>query len=199
MLARGEPTQPRWPFDWNNVHIYFGDERCVPPDHADSNFRMANETLLSKVPISPQNVHRMRGECKPNEAAKEYGQMLKDQFGDAGLDLILLGMGDDGHTASLFPHTAALKETKHRCVAHFVEHSTTGASWRITLTAPFINRASEVLILVAGGSKAARLNEVLHGPKDPERLPIQLIQPAGQLLWIIDDAAAGAGKPSGAV
>jgi 6-phosphogluconolactonase len=199
MLARGEPTQPRWPFEWDKLHIYFGDERCVPPDHADSNFRMADEALLSKVPIPAQNIHRMRGEIEPNEAAKEYGQMLKDQFGEEGIDLVLLGMGDDGHTASLFPNTEALKETKHRCVAHFVEHSTTGANWRITLTAPFINRSSEVLILVAGASKAARLREVLHGPKDPMRLPIQLIQPAGQLLWIIDGAAAGTAKPSGSV
>ena len=189
-----ETTQPRWPFDWSKVHIFFGDERCVPPDHADSNFRMAHEALLSKVPIPPENIHRMRGEIEPNASAKEYGQMLKDQFGDGGLDLVLLGMGDDGHTASLFPHTEALKETKHRCVAHFVEHSTTGKSWRITLTAPFINRAAEVLILIAGASKAARLQEVWHGPKDPDRLPIQLIQPLGKLLWIIDKAAGGHGK-----
>src|SRR5438128_12222682 len=123
--------------------------------------------------------------------------MLKDQFRAGGLDLVLLGMGDDGHTASLFPHTEALKETKHRCVAHFVEHSTTGKSWRITLTAQFINRASEVLILIAGASKAARLQEVLHGPTDPDRLPIQLIQPAGKLAWIVDEAAAGCGKTTG--
>jgi 6-phosphogluconolactonase len=155
---------------------------------------MANDELLSKVPIPPQNVHRMRGEIDPNEAAKEYGQLLKQQFGDGGLDLILLGMGDDGHTASLFPHSEALKETHHRCVAHFVEKSTTGKSWRITLTAPFINKAAEVVVLVAGAGKAARLNEVLRGPRDPERLPIQMIHPAGHMVWVVDEAAAGEWK-----
>ena len=190
LLAKGPPTEPKeWPFDWSNVYIFFGDERCVPPDHADSNYRMANEELLSKVSSPPQNVFRMRGEIDPQEAAKEYGQTLKQRFGDGGLDLIFLGMGADGHTASLFPRSLALKEPKHRCVAHFVEHSTTGQSWRITLTAPFINRSAEVLILVDGPAKAAVLKEVLDGPHHPERLPIQMIHPVGQLVWIIDEAA----------
>ena len=201
LLARGEPsdvpTPPQWPFDWANVHVYFGDERCVPPDHPESNFGMANDTLLSKVPIPASNIHRMRGEIDPNEAAKEYGQLLKQQFGDGGLDLTLLGMGDDGHTASLFPYTPALKETHHRCVAHFVEKSTTGKSWRITLTAPFINRSSEVLIAVTGAKKSAVLNEVLNGPRDPDRLPIQLIQPSGQLVWLLDEPAAARCKRQG--
>jgi 6-phosphogluconolactonase len=158
--------------DWSKVEIFFGDERTVPPEHADSNYRMAKETLLSKVPIPGDNVYRMRGEIDPNEAAKEYGQMLKEKFGDGGLDLIFLGMGDDGHTASLFPHTEALHETKHRCVANHVEKLNT---WRITLTAPFINRAARVAILVSGASKAARLAEVLEGARDPERLPVQAV------------------------
>jgi 6-phosphogluconolactonase len=179
----------RTQIDWTKVEVYFGDERCVPPEHADSNYRMARETLLSKVPIPGDNVYRMRGEIDPNEAAKEYGQMLKEKFGDGGLDLIYLGMGDDGHTASLFPHTKALHETKHRCVANYVEKLKT---WRITMTAPFINRARHVAILVAGESKASRLSEVLEGPRDPDRLPIQMIQPAdGQLTWLLDSAAAG--------
>jgi 6-phosphogluconolactonase len=178
--------------DWSKVEIFFGDERCVPPEHADSNYRMAKETLLSKVPIPGDNVYRMRGEIDPNEAAKEYGQMLKEKFGDGGLDLIFLGMGDDGHTASLFPGTEALREMKHRCVANHVEKLN---AWRITLTAPLINRASRVAILVSGASKAARLAEVLEGARDPERLPVQLIQPdPGQLTWMLDSDAAGMGE-----
>jgi 6-phosphogluconolactonase len=160
---------------------------------------MARETLLSKVQIPGDNVYRMRGEVEPpNEAAKEYGQMLKEKFGGptieegGGLDLILLGMGEDGHTASLFPGTAAVNETKHRCVANYAEKSTTGKSWRLTLTAPLINRSREVLILVTGATKAKTLAEVLEGPRDPQRRPIQLIDPAdGKLTWLIDAAAAG--------
>jgi 6-phosphogluconolactonase len=124
--------------------------------------------------------------------------MLKEQFGGptieqgGGLDLILLGMGEDGHTASLFPATAAVNETRHRCVANYAEQSTTGRSWRLTLTAPFINRAREVIVLVAGASKAKTLAEVLEGPRDPQRLPVQLIAPAlGRMSWLVDAPAAG--------
>jgi 6-phosphogluconolactonase len=196
-LLAGEACCDR--IDWSNVEIFFADERCVPPDHADSNYRLARETLLSKAKIPGDNVYRMRGEVEPpNDAAKEYGQMLKEKFGGptiedgGGLDMILLGMGEDGHTASLFPGTAAVNEMKHRCVANYAEHSTTGKSWRLTLTAPFINRSREVIVLVAGASKAKVLAEVLEGPRDPQRLPIQLIAPAdGKLSWLIDAAAAG--------
>jgi 6-phosphogluconolactonase len=175
--------------DWPRVEIFFGDERTVSPDHKDSNYRMAREALLSKVPIPGDNVYRMAGEIDPNEAAKQYGEMLKEKFGDGGLDMVLLGMGDDGHTASLFPHTAALNETKHRVVANYVEKLNT---WRLTLTAPFINRAREVLVLVSGASKAERLAEVLEGPRDPQRLPIQLIHPTdGRIVWLVDAPAAG--------
>ena len=178
--------------DWAKVEIFFGDERCVPADHPESNYRMVHETLLSKLPIPGDNVYRMRGEIEPEEAAKEYGIMLKEKFGDSGFDLILLGMGEDGHTASLFPGTAAASETHHRCVANYVEHSTTGRSWRITLTAPFINRCREVVLLVAGANKAKMLSEVLEGPRQPDRLPVQLIRPeTGKLTWLIDAAAAG--------
>jgi 6-phosphogluconolactonase len=178
--------------DWSRVEVFFGDERCVPPDHADSNYRMARETLLAKVPIPGDNVYRIRGEIDPEEAAKEYGLMLKEKFAEGGLDLVLLGMGDDGHTASLFPGTKAMDETKHRVVANYAENSTTGKSWRVTMTAPFINRAAQVIVLVAGAGKAERLAEVLEGPRDPKRLPIQLIEPqSGKLTWLIDAAAAG--------
>lgn len=180
----------RTSIDWMKVHIFFGDERTVPPDHTDSNYRMAREALLSKVPIPGDNVHRMRGEIDPNEAAIEYGRMLKEEFGDGGPDLTLLGMGDDGHTASLFPHTAALNEREHRCVANYVEKLGT---WRITLSAPFINRSKLVLVMIAGASKAKRVTEVLEEINDPQRLPIQLIDPRrrGELLWMLDSAAAG--------
>lgn len=179
--------------DWKSWHIYFGDERCVPPTHADSNFRMASEALLDQVPIVPDNVHRMKGEIEPQQSAVEYGQLLKRDFGEGGLDLVLLGMGDDGHTASLFPHTAALAETHHRCVANYVEKL---KAWRITLTAAFINRARQVIIMVSGGAKAQRVEEVLQGPADHQRLPIQMISPQrGGLLWIMDSAAAGMDEP----
>jgi 6-phosphogluconolactonase len=177
--------------DWTKVLIFFGDERCVPPDHPESNFRMADETLLSKVPVPMDNVHRMRGEIDPQEAAKEYGLMLKEQFGDRGLDLALLGLGDDGHTASLFPGTEAVREVEHRVVANYAEHSTTGKSWRITMTAPFLNRSGQVLFMVAGQSKAPAVASVLEGPRTPEKFPAQLIQPAsGKLTWLIDAKAA---------
>jgi 6-phosphogluconolactonase len=191
-LLTEEPYKSR--VDWAKVEAFFGDERGVPPEHAESNYRMAREALLSKVPIPGDNVYRMRGEEPDhNLAAKEYGEMLKEKFGpDGGLDLCLLGMGDDGHTASLFPHTPATRETKHRAFVQFVEKSTTGPSWRITITAPFINRCRDVLVLVTGAKKTARIAEVLEGPRDPERLPIQLIDPAsGRYTWMMDMAAAG--------
>ncbi len=175
--------------DWPHWEIYFGDERCVPPTHPDSNFRMASEALLDHVPLKPENIHRMKGEMEPNQAAVEYGKMLKEKFGPGGLDLILLGMGDDGHTASLFPGTSALDETDHRCIANFVPKLNV---WRITMSAPFINRARNVMILVGGKSKTQRVAEVLEGPRDPKRLPIQLIEPSsGHLLWLLDADAAG--------
>lgn len=188
-LLAAEPYRSQ--IDWQKMEIFFGDERVVPVDHPDSNFKMANEALLSRVPLKPANVHRMRGEIDPNEAAVEYGKMLKERFGEGGPDITLLGMGDDGHTASLFPFTSAVDETHHRCVAHFVEKSTTGKSWRITLTAPFFNRSAKVLLLVTGASKAARVAEIIRGPREPRRLPIQLIQPAsGALIWMLDEGAA---------
>lgn len=174
---------------WSKVEVYFGDERCVPPGHKDSNYAMAERTLLEEVEIAEQNIHRMRGELDPEQAATEYGRMLKERFGEGGgLDLVLLGMGEDGHTLSLFPNTAALKESRHRCVANYVEKLN---AWRLTLTAAFVNRSEEVVALVSGANKARILQEVLEGEKDPQRLPIELIDPAGQMIWLVDAAAAG--------
>jgi 6-phosphogluconolactonase len=190
-LLAAEPYRSR--IDWSKVHILFGDERAVPPDHKDSNFKMADEALLSKVPIPKAQVYRMKGELgdKADQAAKEYGLMLKAEFPD-GLDVVLLGMGGDGHTASIFPGTMAVKEKEHRVVGYFADNSSTGKSWRITMTAPFINEAREILVLLAGADKATRLKEVLEGPEDPNRLPIQLIKPTqGKIVWIMDVGAAG--------
>ena len=181
--------QYRTQIDWSKIEIYFGDERCVPPDNSESNYLMAQTALLSKVPIDASRIHRIRGEIEPQAAAMEYGQLLKSKFGDGGLDMLLLGMGDDGHTASLFPGTAALNETHHRCVANFVPRMNT---WRVTLTYPILNKSAAVMMLVVGAGKAQRLQEVLHGPRDPQRLPIQGIEPvSGKLAWLLDAGAAG--------
>ncbi len=171
--------------NWSKVEIYFGDERCVPPDHADSNFLMAYNAMLSKLPIPECNIHRMRGELPPEQAATEYGEMLKEKFRDLGPDMVLLGMGDDGHTASLFPGSSALAETHHRCVANHVEKLNT---WRITMTYPFLNKAAEVMMLIVGVGKAKVLEEVLEGPRG--KYPIQGIEPEGKLIWLLDAAAA---------
>jgi len=174
--------------DWQKVEIYFSDERCVPPTHADSNFRMASETLLDLVPIPPGNIHRLRGEIEPEAAAMEYGQLLEARFGDGGLDLAILGVGEDGHTASLFPGTKALEEQEHRCVASYVEKL---GAWRLTMTAAFLNRSKDIMVLVTGREKAAAVHQVLEGERDPKQFPIQLIDsPDGTVLWMIDAAAA---------
>ncbi|HEX8323751.1 MAG TPA: 6-phosphogluconolactonase [Tepidisphaeraceae bacterium] len=178
--------------DWRGVELFFGDERCVPPDSDLSNYKMALDSLISQVPIPRDNVYRMKGEIDPQQAAKEYGQMLKEKFMDAGPDVLLLGMGDDGHTASLFPGTEALNETHHRCVANYVPHDyiPQGTNWRITLTYPFINRSREIYILATGAAKAKRIQEVLEG--DDERYPIQRVAPEfGTLTWMMDVEAAG--------
>jgi 6-phosphogluconolactonase len=182
--------------DWPRVEVFFGDERCVPPDHPQSNYALAKATLLDRVPIPGDNIYRMKGEVDPEAAAVAYGRMLKERFGEPaepGLDLLLLGMGDDGHTLSLFPRTAALDETKHRCVANFVPRLDGGqGAWRITLTAPFANRSSEVLGLVTGGNKAAAVRQVLEGDAAPRDCPIKLIDPGeGRFLMLLDAAAAG--------
>lgn len=177
---------------WSKVHVFWGDERTVPPDHPDSNYRMAKEALLDFVALPASNVHRISGELEPVRAAAEYEQTLRSFFakraGKTRFDLILLGMGDDGHTASLFPDTEALNETERLVVANHVPKLDT---WRITLTAPVINDAAHVAFLVAGAGKAAVLKRVLQGPRQPHKLPSQLIQPVdGELVWLLDKAAA---------
>jgi len=177
--------------NWPRVHVFFGDERMVPPDDAESNFRMARESLLGRVSIPAENVHRIEGRGDAAANAARYEEELRGLFGDAGwprFDLVLLGMGDDGHTASLFPATAALDAGRAWVAANRVERL---GAWRVTLTAPAINAARHVIFLVNGAGKAARLREVLRGGRDPRRLPAQLIRPAdGTLEWFVDRAAA---------
>jgi len=178
--------------NWSKVHIFFGDERCVPPDHSESNYRMANEALISRVSIPPPNVHRINGLGDAVANASLYEDELRTFFNPASwprFDLVLLGMGDDGHTASLFPGTKALVEPRAWVVANWVEKF---GAFRITLTAPAINHAANIAFLVTGATKAERLLEVLRGALDPEKLPSQLIQPLdGSLFWLVDKAAAG--------
>lgn len=178
---------------WSKTHFFWGDERHVPPDHPDSNYRMTQQAMLSKVTIPPENVHRIHGE-NPDaaSAADEYGTELRRFFGlNPGafprLDLVLLGMGPDGHTASLFPGTPALKETKRFVTANRVDKFNTD---RITMTYPTLNNAGRIVFLVNGADKAQPLHEVLQGKSQPDLYPSQKIAPTdGTLLWLIDRAA----------
>jgi 6-phosphogluconolactonase len=176
---------------WRSIYFFWGDERSVPPDHADSNFRMANESLLSKVPIPRENIFRIPAEDEDHHrAAANYSRTLQTFFADErpSLDLVFLGMGADGHTASLFPGTTALCVGDRIAVANYVDKL---QSWRITLTAGSINSARNVTFLVAGADKAMALKEVIEGPRNPEQYPSQLIEPShGELLWMADEAAA---------
>jgi len=173
--------------DWGRVHVFFGDERAVPPSHEDSNYRMAKDALLDHVSVG--SVHRMRGELPPEEAAASYEEELRSFFGEVTprFDLILLGIGGDGHTASLFPGTAALEVADRLTVANPVLKLETT---RITLTAPAINAARAVVFLVAGEDKAEALREILEGDADPRPYPAKLVRPDGDLAWMVDRTAA---------
>lgn len=175
---------------WQRVYVFWGDERCVPPDHPESSFRLADETLLSHVPIPSTNIYRIGGELGPEAAAEAYAAELHTFF-DAPwprFDLVLLGMGNDGHTASLFPGSAALRETARPVVA-VTAHYQDRPAHRVTLTPPAINAASQVLFLVTGTGKANIVQAVLEGPEG--RFPAQQIRPtSGHLTWLLDTAAA---------
>jgi len=180
---------------WDKMHLYFGDERNVAPEHPDSNFRMATETLISKSPLKPDQVTRIKGEYKDTErAAQEYEQALRASFKLADgqfprFDLVLLGMGNEGHTLSLFPGTKALHETKRIVVRTWIGKLYTE---RITLTAPAINNAALVIFMITGADKALALKGVLEGPYEPDQLPAQMIQPQnGKSLWLVDTTAGG--------
>jgi len=176
--------------DWTRVHVFWGDERCVPPDDRSSNYRMAREALLDRVPVSPQAIHRMRGEDPPEEAAASYEADLRKVFGAGAprFDVVLLGMGDNGHTASLFPGLTAVHERTRWVVAEYVGEV---KMWRLTLTPPALNAAENVVFVVVGADKAPMLSRVLEGPRDIDLLPAQVIAPAGGVLtWMVDAAAA---------
>lgn len=178
---------------WPQIHLFWGDERCVPPDHPESNYHMVDETLLSKVPIPAENVYRMEGEEDPEVAARRYEETLKKffQLSDNGLprfDLILLGLGEDGHTASLFPGSDAVQESKRLVTALYVEKL---KAFRLTLTLPVLNHSANIFFLVAGKNKARVLKDVLQGGDGSESLPAQRVNPRmGRLLWFADQAAA---------
>jgi 6-phosphogluconolactonase len=195
LLAR-EPFASR--VKWSRVHVVWGDERCVAPDDASSNYRMAREVLLDHVPIPAANVHRMHGEDDPASAAASYETMLRALLvtpngppasaPGKNIDLALLGLGDNGHTASIFPESVAMSEQRRWVIAEYV---LAVSMWRITLTAPILNASAEVLFLVAGGDKAAVMQRVLEGARVPRELPAQLIAPSpGRIGWLVDVAAA---------
>jgi 6-phosphogluconolactonase len=181
---------------WDRVHLFWGDERHVPPGHAQSNYRMVREALIDHVDMPRENVHRIVGELTDAaEAARAY-QIELQRFFDLQynewpvFDLVLLGLGTDAHTASLFPGSVALGEREALCIANWVEAA---AAFRITLTAPVLNAARAVVFLVSGTDKAQAVASVLQGERDPLRFPAQLIQPqAGRLVWLLDRTAAGA-------
>ncbi len=187
-LLAEEPYRVQVP--WEQVHLFWGDERCVPPDDPGSNYRLAEESLIAHVPIPPENVHRIRGELQADMAAQAYENRLQDFFCGPRprFDLVLLGLGEDGHTASLFPGSPLLDEQKRLAAAATASYQDRPAQ-RVTLTLPAINTARQVLFLVAGGAKAEIVQAVIEGPTG--RYPAQRIRPtAGQLTWLLDAAAA---------
>lgn len=187
---------PEWSsqIDWTRTHIFWGDERFVPPDNDASNFRMVNEALLSHVTVPPQNVHRVLTELgTAQEAAAAYEQTLKEAFSLRDkefpqFDLMLLGVGENGHTASLFPYSALLDEKERLVASEFVKEVD---QWRITMTLPVINNSREVLFLATGARKAEIVNDVLAGRFSPRQYPAQLVRPkSGKLVWLLDTPAA---------
>jgi len=178
---------------WGDIHFFWGDERHVPPDHPDSNYRMAVEAMLSKVPVPPANVHRVRGELPDTErSAREYEETIRACVAGASrprFDVIHLGVGTDGHTASLFPGSAALAERERLCVANWVEKF---AGYRITLTLPILNAARAAIFIVTGAAKAPIIQQVLRDRDATPPFPAQLIRPQdGECWWMLDQAAAG--------
>jgi 6-phosphogluconolactonase len=196
MLA--DPSQPfLTQVPWDKLQLYWVDERCVPPDHAESNYRMTNEAMLSKIPLPAANVHRMEGELDPEVAASRYESEIRNSFKLEGaetptFDLVLLGMGPDGHTASLFPHTEGLHEMARIVIPNHVPQKD---AWRVTLTWPVITQGREVAFLIEGKEKTEMAKTVFAGAYDPETYPEQLIRPANGKLTLMMDVAAAAGLP----
>lgn len=177
---------------WGQIHLWFGDERCVAPDHEQSNYRMVNEALISKVAIPASNIHRMRGEDDPASAAQAYADDIKRAFvgHDEWFDLTLLGMGEDGHTASIFPGTASVNEHDRYVIAHHV--TAKGDLWRLTLTFPALLKSANIMFLISGAGKAQALREVLYGDLKPDVYPSQIIARSNHqhITYAIDQAAA---------
>ena len=178
---------------WDKMKVFFGDERHVGPGHPDSNFQMASDTMLSKAPLLPEQIHRIKGEYADTaQAAAEYEEGIRREFALTPgafprFDLILLGMGNEGHTLSLFPGTKALRETQKIMTSNWVGKLYTE---RVTLTAPAANNAANIIFMIAGTDKACALKAVLEGPHEPDQLPAQMIRPVnGTLSWLVDQAA----------
>jgi len=201
LLARQLFTQK---IPWRRVYLYWSDERCVPPDSEQSNYGMAHELFIRHVPIPDENVQRMRGEDEPEEAARAYERLLSQPPALAAhsqadlpvLDFVHLGLGPDGHTASLFPHSPALAVEDRLVVVNESE----GTGKRLTVTYPVINAARRVVFIVTGAAKAGIVAEVLEGLRAPDAVPAQAVGPVhGSLTWLLDEAAAselsGSGKP----
>jgi 6-phosphogluconolactonase len=194
-LLASEPFSER--VDWSRMQIFWGDERCVPPDHPNSNFFKAQQTLFNHVPLPPDNIHRIPAEMPPEQAAELYEETLLKFFSglaseedrtNARFDLVLLGMGDDGHTASLFPGTPAINEERRWVTAQYIDKL---AAWRITLTPVILNRAKQILFLISGAGKSYTLQRVIYGTYMPDRYPAQVIRPTtGDVAWLVDEAAA---------
>jgi 6-phosphogluconolactonase len=174
---------------WSDVFVYFGDERCVPPTDEQSNYRMAQRAFLDKVGIPRANVHRIAGEVDPGHAANEYATILRTDLGDAPqFDLFLLGLGPDGHTASLFPGISPETDTDSLVRAVYAESQ---MMWRVTMTPKVINLARTVVFAVEGAEKAAIFAEVYEGPLDPIKYPAQIVRPrSGRLIWLVDELTA---------
>jgi len=178
--------------DWQRVHFWWGDERCVSPDNESSNFKHANDFLISQILISAENIHRIKGEDNPDEEAKRYASEIKDNLNYRGnnpvFDLVILGLGEDGHTASIFPDEMELFEDERLCAV--ATHPLTGQK-RITITGRVLNNANRVFFLVTGANKAQRISEIMNDDEAAKLLPAYYISPKnGELIWFIDEAAA---------
>jgi len=179
-------------FKWSDIHFYWGDERCVPPTDDDSNFKMTNEHLLSKIDIPAKNIHRIKGEEEPSEEAQRYDNLIENNLpskeDNPVFDIILLGLGTDGHTASIFPHEIELLDSTNNC--EVATHPDSGQK-RITLTGPVINQARSVCFLVTGDSKKEKIKEIVNAEEIAKTYPAFHINPShGELIWFIDEPAA---------